>query len=180
VNRVYAPYADPVLTHDSRLRYVTRERREQWHQRLASLSDSLKGDSATRKLVFETKLEVVGEMNRAGVGILAGTDVAAPYVLPGFSLHDELALLVRAGLTPVQALQAATHNPARFLAATDSLGSIERGKLADLVLLEANPLADIRNTKRIRGVVVNGRYLDHAALDVLLTEVERRVASGRP
>ena len=91
--------------------------------------------------------------------ILAGTDVGIPFVEPGASLHTELQLLVRhLGLTPLQALQAATVEPARFLGVADSLGSVRVGKVADLVLLGADPLADIRHTTRIEGVVVNGRW----------------------
>ena len=107
-------------------------------------------------------------MHRAGVPLLAGSDVQNPYVFPGFSLHDELALLVKAGLTPAEALHTATLNPAIFLGATDSLGTVEVGRLADLVLLDADPLIDIRNTTRIRAVVLRGRYLDGRALDGLL------------
>lgn len=91
----------------------------------------------------------------------------------GFPLHDELAIFVEAGLTPLEALRTATLNPARYLEATDSLGTVEAGKLADLVLLEANPLEDIANTQRIRAVVLNGRLLDRDALDALLTVAER-------
>nr|MBA3890204.1 amidohydrolase family protein [Gemmatimonadaceae bacterium] len=87
-----------------------------------------------------------------------------PFVYAGASLHEELALLVASGLTPLQALQAATLNPARYLSATDSLGTVAPGKLADLVLLDANPLEDIRNTQRIHAVVLNGRLLARAAL----------------
>jgi imidazolonepropionase-like amidohydrolase len=119
-------------------------------------------------------------MQRAGVGLLAGTDTHNPYVLPGFSLHDELALLVEAGLSPLEALQAATLNPARFLKMTDSLGTIAPGKLADFVLLDANPLADIHNTTKIRAVVANGRYLDRAALDAVLAGVERAASASAP
>lgn len=87
-----------------------------------------------------------------------------PGAFPGFGLHDELRLLVEAGLTPLQVLQSATLNPARFLGRTDDLGTVEAGKLADLVLLDANPLEDIGNTRRIRAVVVDGRLLERPAL----------------
>jgi imidazolonepropionase-like amidohydrolase len=110
---------------------------------------------------------------RAGVGLLAGTDTPAGMAFPGFDLHEELAQLVTAGLSPLEALRTATLNPARFLGATDSLGTVGPGKLADLVLLDADPLTDIRHTQRIRAVVANGRYLDRAALDALLAGVER-------
>ena len=101
-----------------------------------------------------------------------GTDDANPYSFVGFGLHDELARLVEAGLTPMQALQAATLNPAKFFNKLDSLGTIEKGKLADLVLLDANPLEAIRNTQRIDAVVANGRYFPKEALQQILAEVE--------
>jgi imidazolonepropionase-like amidohydrolase len=111
-------------------------------------------------------------LNEADVLLLAGTDVGLPALIPGISLHEELELLVEAALTPLQALQTATINPARVLGQADSLGSIEVGKLADVVLLGADPLADIRNTQRIRAVVADGRLYRRADLDRLQDEVE--------
>jgi len=93
--------------------------------------------------------------------------------IPGFSLHEELVRLVEAGLTPLQSLQAATLNPARVLGLADSLGTIEPGKLADLVLLDANPLDDIRNTQQIRAVVADGQLYRRADLDRLVAGVEQ-------
>lgn len=119
---------------------------------------------------YEKDCELVGRMRRAGVEILAGSDMSADLLIPGFSLQDELVLLVKAGLTPMEALQAATRNPARFLGLLDSLGTIERGKIADLVLLDANPLLDIRHTQKINAVVANGRLLDRTTLDDLLAK----------
>jgi imidazolonepropionase-like amidohydrolase len=113
-------------------------------------------------------LDVLGIAQRSDMPILAGSDHT--HHLSGFSLHAELAMLVAEGLTPVTALQAATINPAKFLRGTDSLGTIAAGKLADLVLLDANPLVDITNTTTIRAVVANGRYFDRGALNELLTE----------
>ena len=108
------------------------------------------------------------------VSILAGTDSSSVLEekgdLPGTSLHDELALLVDAGFTPSEALRAATLNPASFLGLSDSLGTIDAGKTANLVLLEANPLQEIHNTKRIAAVILEGRYLDRLALDRMLRE----------
>lgn len=121
------------------------------------------------------ELAIVGAMQRAGVGILAGTDVA----LIGFSLHDELALLVEAGLTPMQALQAATRNPGRYFGDHSATGTIETGKHADLVLLSADPLADIRNTQKIHAVVFDGRLLDRAELDRMLAQVEAAANAPR-
>ena len=104
----------------------------------------------------------------AGVPFLTGTDTGNDNIYPGFSLHDELALLVEAGLTLLEALQEATINPASYLGKTDSLGTVEAGKIADLVILSANPLEDISNTQRIHAVIVNGRFLDRGFLDILL------------
>src|SRR5262249_47027480 len=107
------------------------------------------------------------------IPLLAGTDVVSQLPLSyGFSLHSELTLLVAAGVSPLDALRAATLNPAKALHATDTLGTVAQGKLADLVLLDADPLADITNTTKIRAVVANGRYFDRPALDALLTQVK--------
>ena len=91
-----------------------------------------------------------------------------PYCFPGFSLHDELALLVESGLTPLAALQAATINPAKFMGRSAELGTIEAGKIADLVLLGADPLVDIHNTTQIQAVWLKGKYFDKAALAQML------------
>jgi imidazolonepropionase-like amidohydrolase len=97
--------------------------------------------------------------------------VLNPFCFPGFSLHDELAILVEAGLSPMAALQAATLNPARYLGIEKAIGTVTQGKIADLVLLDANPLDDIRNTTKINSVVANGRLLDRTVLDQRLTQV---------
>jgi imidazolonepropionase-like amidohydrolase len=130
-------------------------------------------DLATRKRFIEKELEVVSAMHGAGIPFLAGTDTPpGVYVVPGFSLHEELQRFVAADFTPMEALQTATLNPAKFLGMDDRLGTIEKGKLADLVLLDANPLDDIRNTQNIAAVIVNGRYLSRADLDKMLAGVE--------
>jgi imidazolonepropionase-like amidohydrolase len=131
-------------------------------------------DLATRKRFIEKELEVVNAMHRAGVPFLAGTDTPpGVYIFPGFSLHEELRRFVAAGFTPMEALQTATLNPAKFLGRENELGTIEKSKVADLVLLDANPLDDIRNTQKVAGVVANGRYFSRTDLDKLLAGVER-------
>ena len=110
----------------------------------------------------------------------SGTDTAAGvHIFPGFSLHDEMALFVDAGLTPMEALQTATRNPAQFMGRTSEMGTIEKDKIADLVLLEANPLDDIHNTRKIHAVVLNGRYLSRADLDEMLKQVESDAAASK-
>jgi len=137
------------------------------------MPDLLHDPLALRKDYFERNLQIVGAMHRAGVPFLAGTDTAPGiYVMPGFSLHDELANFVEAGFTPMEALQTATSNPAKFLGREAASGSVEAGKIADLVLLRANPLQDIRNTRRISAVITHGRLLDRAAIDQVLQQVE--------
>jgi imidazolonepropionase-like amidohydrolase len=130
-----------------------------------------------RKRFVQMELEMTLAMFRAGVPFMAGTDTAAGvHIFPGFSLHQELALFVRAGLTPLQALQTATRNPAEFMGRLSDMGTVEPGKLADLVLLDANPLEDITNTRKIRAVVLAGRYFGRDDLDRMLAGVKRAAA----
>lgn len=133
--------------------------------------------------IFSEFRELVRSIRQNHVSILAGTDSSSVLEekgdLPGTSLHDELALLVDAGFTPSEALRAATLNPASFLGRSDSLGTIDAGKTANLVLLEPNPLQEIHNTKRIAAVILEGRYLDRLALDRMLRE-NCRNCSGNP
>ena len=112
--------------------------------------------------------------------MLAGTDTAwyQPYTYAGFSLHDELAQLVQAGLTPMESLQTATINPARFLGLEKDLGSVEEGKIANLVLLDADPLADIHNTTKISEVFLAGKEFDRSALDQMLKSAEAAAKSA--
>jgi hypothetical protein len=179
VNRNMAYLDDPSLGSDARLKYIPRSLSSGWDPKKDfRLRDRTRDQWLGAKKSYDLQVRMVGEMYRAGVPILAGTDVLNPYCLPGFSLHDELEYLVKAGLTPIDALRAATLNPARFLEATDSLGTIAPRKVADLVLLDADPLVDIRNTTRIRAVVANGRLYDRSALDKLLTDAEKLAASS--
>ena len=117
---------------------------------------------------------VTSDMAKAGVGILAGCDA----MVPGFCVHDELAAMVRGGMTPLSALQTATLNPAKYFHMQNSFGTVESGKRADLVLLDANPMIDIGNVARIRAVIVSGRLLERKDLDDLLMHV--KAAVGQP
>ena len=122
---------------------------------------------------------VVREFHRAGVRMLVGTDTPQPFVVPGASVHDELANLVAAGLSPEQALAAATRDAARFVGQDSLWGMVEPGKRADLLLLGADPLADIVATRRIVGVVAQGRWLPAERLRDMRAAVERVAAASR-
>jgi imidazolonepropionase-like amidohydrolase len=165
------PATDP--SRDSRRKYIPLQVLANW-QKGAKERD--KGatplEFALRSGLMQASLRIVGKMNASGVPIMAGTDTTAPFVFPGSSLHEELALLVQAGLTPMQALQAATKLPAEFLGKLQTQGTVEQGKIADLVLLDFNPLDDINNSQKIRAVVLRGRLLDRSFLDEVLTKEE--------
>ncbi|HXM42700.1 MAG TPA: amidohydrolase family protein [Bryobacteraceae bacterium] len=166
---------DPAVRNDPRLKYLPRLMRASWDPSKVD-GEHTPEDFAFAKREFQKDLEAVGAMQRAGVGILAGTDTANPLCYPGFGLHEELRYLVKSGLTPMQALQTATLNPARFFAKEEVLGTVEQGKIADLVLLDANPLEDIENTTKIAAVVQGGKLYPRPSLDQMLAEVESAAA----
>jgi len=114
------------------------------------------------KELYAKLAQILLRMQRSGVAVLSGSDNEK-----GDALHDELELLVAAGLTPAEALRSSTLEPARFFDTVESMGSVDKGKTADLVLLDANPLADIRNTRKISAVFINGKYLPRARLTVI-------------
>jgi hypothetical protein len=107
---------------------------------------------------------LTGRMHQRGVPIGAGTDTPIFLSIPGYSLHEELEQLVASGLSPLEALRAATVRPAEFFGIENDIGTVDPGKRADFVLLDADPLADIRNTRRIHGVVSKGRFFMPAEL----------------
>lgn len=123
----------------------------------------------TRDTTFGAwSLFLVGEMHERGVPIGAGTDTPIGYAIPGYSLHNELELLVRAGLPPIEALRAATLRPAEFFSLEGEMGTVEEGRLADLVLPSQNPLDDIANTRAVEAVVLKGALLTRGELDGLV------------
>jgi imidazolonepropionase-like amidohydrolase len=149
-----------------RFRYVPAAYVEGWKQQQLALPLE-----DVRRLL-EQCLIAVRELNKAGVTILAGTDVGVASQVPGFSLHDELSLLVKAGLSEMEALEAATRNPARAFNLMDQ-GTIAPGMRADLVLLDSNPLENIESTRKIRTVVAAGRVFERKELDTILSDVQR-------
>jgi imidazolonepropionase-like amidohydrolase len=172
------PTTENLAASDDRAKYIPPRTLAIWKKaRTEQMRALSQQDSGLHAQLLQKSMDIVAEMQKAGVRILAGTDSPAPYVFPGFGLHDELQLLVEAGLTPLEALQAATKTPAEFLHTAKDSGTVEKGKFADLVLLEANPLDDIRNTREIRAVILRGKLLDRAALDQLLETVHSFAAS---
>jgi hypothetical protein len=152
---------DPSLRSDSRLQYIPEFFKNGWNPANDFRFRAVTPEGwAARKRIFDEQLEILRILHDGGAKFLAGTDLSNPYLYPGFSLYDELAYFTKNGFSNLEALQTATINPARFLDATDSLGTIAPGKLADLVVLDANPLTDIANVARVHAVVANGVLID--------------------
>jgi imidazolonepropionase-like amidohydrolase len=169
---------DPRTSRDPRLKYVPAFMKQTWITLDEQKTADPKGGGRQR---LQDALGLVGPMHRAGVNFLAGTD-SLPYseyggvpCLPGFSVHDELGDLVLGGLSPMDALRAATYKPAEFLGLLDLQGTIEVGKIAAVVLLDANPLANIANTTTVNAVVTDGRLYRRPSLDAILDAVESNV-----
>lgn len=171
-----AVFSDSSVASDPRLRFIPSGLRADWLTERRSKIERGPAYAAGKRERFADASRVTGFLADADVPLLAGSDAGSAFCYPGFSLHDELVLLVGAGLTPLNALRAATVAPAAFLNARDSLGTIETGHVADLVLLKSNPLADIAATREIEAVVLRGRLLDRADLDRLLDAVAAAAA----
>ena len=175
---VFAHIGDTLVTKDARLKYASSELREYWNRFFPADTAETIAATAGRREYMRRFMGLVYAMHNAGVPILAGTDVGAPYIYPGFSLHDELALLVEAGIPPADVLKAATSGAASFLGVADSVGTVQVGMLADLILIDGNPLVDIRSTQSIQMVIVNGRVLGTAERRRILAAAVR-AASAR-
>ena len=160
---------------DPRWRYLRADERLRWEQFLAGYTAQ---DAALAKQRWPVARQIVLAMHQARVPIMTGTDAPMPGVYPGFSLHEEMAMLVESGQSPADALRAATLAPAKFLGIAGAAGSVEVGMRADLVLLDADPTRDIRNTRRINAVLLDGRLLRRADLDALLEGAAKNGAGG--
>lgn len=162
---------DPMYRNNPNLQYVSKERRATWDalgDKFASLTPET---VATLQKYYELQKRVSKLMSDNGVKILAGSDVGGVWLIAGFSLHQEFHELAAAGLTPLQVLQATTSNAAEFLNRQATMGSVEEGKNADLVLLDANPVLDAGNLDKISGVVIHGKYLSKAELEKMKSDV---------
>jgi imidazolonepropionase-like amidohydrolase len=173
VNRAMSYLNDSTFTNDNRMSYLPRYVIDIWNQKINPYTkaeiDNFANSTRVRYL-FE--LSLIGKMNEKGVKFIAGTDFPNPYVFPGFSLHDELSLLVEGGMPALDALRSATINPAIFMNKKADFGSIEVGKLASLVLLNKNPLENIENTKTIETVILRGKVYNRKALDLMLAQAK--------
>ena len=169
---------DAAYRNDARMKYVPGRQRMAWladANGMVALDPSPAGRRSFMDF-YRKGLSLTNDAYRAGVPVILGTDAGDSFVFPGASVHDELGELVRAGLSPVEALRAATLTSATYFGRSADFGTVQAGRFADLVMLDANPLDDIANTRRIRAVWQGGRSFDRAALDSMLTRVEKAVA----
>jgi len=170
----FAHELDDDFVNDPRRRFLPKAWTDNWDPRVIYyLRDQTPAEYEVlhqrMRMLLTRYRKLVGDMHRAGVELLAGTDTnPLNPVVPGWGLHEELALLAESGLTNMEALQAATRNPARYFGVLDETGTVEEGKSADLILLDADPLEDIRNTQKINTVVMRGHYYSRADLDAML------------
>jgi imidazolonepropionase-like amidohydrolase len=164
-------------TDDPLLAFVPPAMSKQWRDSFTD--EQMKQRAAWLGRQASNDWKLTGELHRAGVPLLVGSDSLDPFVFPGDSFHHELTELVRAGFSPMEVLQAATRGAALFLGREKELGTVESGRAADLVLLSANPVENIANTRKISAVVRKGGYYDRAALDALLAHAKEAAAAVR-
>lgn len=153
----------------SELKKLPKIVQQEWIDEIESTDKTV---NATNLLYSDWMMETVGTLHDYEVPFMAGTDTPIGFLIPGKSLHNELELLVQSGFSNLEALQTATINPARFFELEDQLGRIKKGYVADLVILDENPLESISNTQKIHAVVKHGRFLSRATLDSLLYEMD--------
>jgi imidazolonepropionase-like amidohydrolase len=168
---------DPSITGDARLKYLSPFVKSFWNPKGQAGRFPAERQASLQR-IYRRDLQLIRDMRAAGVKFLAGTDTTNPYCMPGFSLHDELALLVSAGFSPLEALQGATYQAALCLGLLDRYGTVSPGKAADLVVLDANPLEDIHNSTKIHAVILNGKVLHRSEVDRRLAAIEKK-ASGK-
>jgi hypothetical protein len=166
-------FNDPVYRNDPNLRYVAPGTRALW-QELADEFEEKAPGSAKRayRSLYDLQLKLVRLFGEEGVKMLAGSDMTGGWCIPGFSLQQEFSELFRAGLTPLEILQMATLNGAQFLGRETVMGTVDEGKRADLVLLDANPIESVENLRKIHAVVLRGRYLTKSDLEGMKDEME--------
>jgi imidazolonepropionase-like amidohydrolase len=155
------------------MKYVSRATVSGWVRQKRDLMDDPSVSPEVRMRAIELRRQLILELHRIGAGLLLGSDSPQRFNVPGFALHRELEYLVAAGLTPFDALRTGTVNPAVFFGTESDSGTIEVGKIADLVLLDHNPLSDINNIRRVHGTMLRGRWVDRPEIDAILARAER-------
>lgn len=179
VLRVHSSPPD-TFVNDPRLVYMPKQVREYWAQTIGLIAPTTPEAIATHRKYLRFRLDMVNAMEKAGVGIIGGTDAGNHYVIPGFAVHDELGLLVEAGLSPMRALQTMTRDAARFLKLDKTMGTVTPGKVADLVVLDANPLTDIANTQKIHAVITRGKVITAEQRAKILADVAANAEKPQP
>ena len=159
------------------MRYVSPETLSKWAETKRTLLAETGSTPASAARVMEVRRRLIKALHTAGAGLLLGSDAPQIYNVPGFSTHRELETLVAAGLTPYQALETGTRNIAVFFGTLPKTGTVEVGKMADLILLDANPLTDVRNTARQSGVMLRGRWLPKSVIESRLAAIARSVGN---
>ncbi len=172
VNQVFGYLDSNFIFTEDRLKYIPYEKRKYWSSARRFYDPEY---PKNKKANFELLISLLPGMLEKGIPFLAGTDYTNPFCFPGFSLHDELQLMVDAGFTPFQALKTATWNPAVFMGKQEDFGSVETGKIANLVLLNSNPLDNIANTKKIERVFFHGNHYSRTFLDSIMLIIEQEL-----
>jgi hypothetical protein len=173
VQRWVAYGDDLAKADDPRRRYIRPETLVYWQPSMNMLTKYRTAAYLEyTKRNYAAHLQQIRKEQAAGVQLLTGTDLTIPYTYPGFTVHDEMKLFVSAGLTPLQALQTATTHPVKYFGLQKTMGSIAEGKLAELVLLDGNPLTDIENTDHIAAVITHGKLLRRTVLDAMMLQAE--------
>jgi imidazolonepropionase-like amidohydrolase len=175
-NLVLAESAE-ALARRPEMRYVSAKNLSQWADMKASLLGETGSSQQSARRMIEVRRKLLKALHAGGAGLLLGSDAPQVYNVPGFSTHRELESLVAAGLTPYQALETGTRNVAVFFGTLAQTGTVEVGKRADLVLLDANPLSDIRNSSRRAGVMLRGRWFPKAEIDSRLAAIAKSLAN---
>ena len=152
-------------------KYLPSDMEKQWLSGANNVGEQPVSDSA--QIFTDWSFEMAKRIQDQGIPIMTGTDCPIFFLMPGYSLHDEFMLLTRAGLSPMEILKASTYNPAKYFDMENELGLIKEGYWADLVLLDADPLADIDNTRRIQAVFKQGQYYSRSDLDAMLENLDR-------
>ena len=161
------------LAHRPEMKFMPASTVAQWEDYKTALLNDPNYDADTAARAIQLRRQLILALHEAGAGLLLGSDSPQVFNVPGFALHHELRLIVEAGLSPFAAIQTGTINAARFFGAEDRWGTVNEGLVADLILLDSNPLTDVTNSKRIHGVMLRGQWLSRADLDAMLERFQR-------